>query len=188
MADRPRRAVLQTKKATARAGQLFAAADRVPFAGPALPRLALRRFTCKCCLHLKARGRLSSSPMGGLLSQNRLLRRSMDPSARSELLPTPFGTRAPAASLPVEGVGHSAPAAQGLMRSAARSSARETSATLIAPANLHTGDLRHFLRSSHVRAPAARGSESCLPHMRRLTCSAAESRGLCSWRGGTCHE
>ena len=35
-------------------GQLFAAADSRPFAGPALPRLALRRLTCQFARHVKA--------------------------------------------------------------------------------------------------------------------------------------
>jgi len=36
--------------------QLFAAVVRVPFAGPGLPPLALRRFTCQIGRHVKARG------------------------------------------------------------------------------------------------------------------------------------
>ena len=47
------------------AGQLFAAADRVPFAGPGLPPLVLRRFRCQCRSHLKARGRLSERTLAG---------------------------------------------------------------------------------------------------------------------------
>src|SRR5207247_1390022 len=47
------------------AAQLFAAADRVPLAGPALPRLVLRGFGCQCCRHVKARGRLSERTLGG---------------------------------------------------------------------------------------------------------------------------
>jgi hypothetical protein len=36
------------------AGQLFAAADSRPFAGPALPRLVLRRFRCQFGRHVEA--------------------------------------------------------------------------------------------------------------------------------------
>jgi hypothetical protein len=61
------------------AAQLFAAADRVPFAGPALPRLALRRFGCQCGWHAEARGRLSSRPLarsraGAICTESRLPR------------------------------------------------------------------------------------------------------------------
>src|SRR5205823_3604037 len=39
-----------------RAGQLFTAADHVPFAGSGLPPLVLRRFACQSGRHVKARG------------------------------------------------------------------------------------------------------------------------------------
>src|SRR5436305_10921109 len=38
------------------AGQLFTAADHVPFAGPGLPPLVIRRFACQSGWHVKARG------------------------------------------------------------------------------------------------------------------------------------
>ena len=53
------------REATAWACQLLAAADRVPFAGAALPRLVLRSVTCQWCRQVKARGRLSSRTLGG---------------------------------------------------------------------------------------------------------------------------
>ena len=53
-----------TKALAATAAQLVAAADRVPFAGAALPRLALRRFTCQFGRHVEARGRLSERTLG----------------------------------------------------------------------------------------------------------------------------
>src|SRR5258705_7680664 len=46
------------------AAYLFAAADRVPFAGPGLPPLVLHGFRCQCRFHLKARGRLSERTLG----------------------------------------------------------------------------------------------------------------------------
>ena len=46
------------------AAQLFVAADRVPFVGAALPRLALRRLKCQFGRHVKARGRLSERTLG----------------------------------------------------------------------------------------------------------------------------
>src|SRR5438067_6017051 len=55
-----------TKALAATAAQLFAAADRVPFAGAALPRLALRRLTCQFGRHVEARGRLSERTLGRL--------------------------------------------------------------------------------------------------------------------------
>src|SRR5436305_65530 len=47
------------------AGQLFVAADRVPFVGPGLPPLVLRGFTCQCRWHVKARGRLNKRTLAG---------------------------------------------------------------------------------------------------------------------------
>src|ERR1051325_10560864 len=52
------------QEAAAWACQLLAAADRVPFAGAALPRLVLCSLTCQWCRHVKARGRLSSRTLG----------------------------------------------------------------------------------------------------------------------------
>src|SRR2546421_4976566 len=48
------------------AAQLFAAADRVPFAGSGLPPLVLRRFRCQFGRHVEARGRLSERTLARL--------------------------------------------------------------------------------------------------------------------------
>ena len=58
-----------TKALAATAAQLVAAADRVPFAGAALPRLALRRFTCQFGRLVEARGRLGERTLGGQKSR-----------------------------------------------------------------------------------------------------------------------
>ena len=46
----------ETTVQVARAAELFAAADHVPFVGSGLPPLVLRRFKCQCRWHVKARG------------------------------------------------------------------------------------------------------------------------------------
>src|SRR5437016_1029546 len=48
------------------AAQLFVAADRVPFAGAALPRLVLRGVGCQFGRHRKAHGRLNKRTLAGL--------------------------------------------------------------------------------------------------------------------------
>src|SRR5436305_5195729 len=53
------------------AAQLFVAADRVPFVGPALPRLVLRRFRCQFGRHVKARGRLNKRTLDGSFASSK---------------------------------------------------------------------------------------------------------------------
>ena len=79
-------------RAEDRAAHLFAAADRVPFAGAALPRLVLRGFKCQCRLHVKARGRLSERTLG------RSTVRDPTPYPRSP--PSNIGTGRPLGQMP----------------------------------------------------------------------------------------